>query len=84
MGGLRLTQLLPLLALTSVTCSAQAYVDPNSAGFLFQLILPIVAAVVGWWTLFKGKVKSLFGRLRRKNPPAPPGTAEATVERNVK
>jgi hypothetical protein len=52
---------------------ASAYLDPNAGGALFQILLPVVAAIVGWWTLLKGKLKlwmtRLVGRIKNESPP---------------
>lgn len=32
---------------------AHAYVDPNAGGMLFQLLAPVMAAVVGGWLFLR-------------------------------
>jgi hypothetical protein len=43
------------LALVGLTLSgpAQAYIDPNAGGMLFQLLAPLFAALVGAWMFLR-------------------------------
>ncbi|HEY1091428.1 MAG TPA: hypothetical protein VGE47_10065 [Burkholderiaceae bacterium] len=43
------------LALIGLTlCSpAQAYIDPNAGGMLFQLLAPLFAALIGAWVFLR-------------------------------
>lgn len=44
-----------LLALLGLlySASALAYIDPNAGGLLFQLLAPLLAAVVGGWLFLR-------------------------------
>jgi hypothetical protein len=54
-----------------VPASLQAYVDPNSAGPLFQTILPFLIGIASAWAVFRDKirtaVRSLFHRFSRRD-----------------
>lgn len=44
------------------------YIDPNSGGWLFQLLFPIFITIVGVWTLLRKKMEALHKRwLDRKD-----------------
>ena len=48
--------------------TAFAYIDPNTGGYLFQLLFPIIAAIGAGLTFFRDKLKYYFLRLiGRKN-----------------
>jgi len=53
---------LVLLLLTPSVCFA--YIDPNSAGWLFQLLFPIFAAIAGAWAVFRKKITAAIQWLR--------------------
>ena len=59
----------PLLALPA---SAFAYIDPNAGGILFQLLLPVFAAIMGVWIFLRRWVSSvvrrLWHRVTRRDP----------------
>lgn len=59
-----------LLALMGVTAPAQAYIDPNAGGLLFQLLAPVFAALVGAWLFLRRWIaeqcRGLWHRLRRR------------------
>jgi hypothetical protein len=42
--------------------SAWAYIDPNAGGMLFQLLAPLIAAVVGAWLFLRRWLADLFKR----------------------
>ena len=50
-----------LLLLTS--SPAFAYIDPNAGGMLFQLLAPLVAAIVGVWLFLRRWIVDLAHRL---------------------
>lgn len=58
--------LLVLLALIASTGSAQAYIDPNAGGMLFQLLAPVFAAVIGAWLFLRRWIADFARRLWRK------------------
>lgn len=45
---------------------AQAYVDPNAGGMLFQLLAPVMAAVVGGWLFLRRWISDLARRAWRR------------------
>lgn len=45
---------------------AQAYVDPNAGGMLFQLLAPVMAAAVGGWLFLRRWISDLVRRAWRK------------------
>ena len=51
---------------------AMAYVDPNAAGLLFQFLFPVIAAIAGWWALFRDKTAALWNRLWKRPTPKTP------------
>lgn len=59
--------LFPVLTLASAP--AHAYIDPNAGGWLFQLLTPVLTAVLGGWLVLRrwiaAKVRSLLERFRR-------------------
>ena len=59
--------LLALLVLwLSFSGSAQAYVDPNAGGMLFQLLAPVMAAIVGGWLFLRRWITDLLRRTWRR------------------
>ena len=57
-----------LAALTAVwvvllcPTAAWAYIDPNAGGMLFQLLAPVIAAIVGAWLFLRRWLADLFRR----------------------
>lgn len=44
---------------------AHAYIDPNAGGMLYQALFPILAALVGGWTLLRNWFAAQWARIRR-------------------
>lgn len=48
--------------------AAWAYIDPNSGGMLFQLLVPVFAAIVAFWAYLRsrigGALRSIADRLK--------------------
>lgn len=44
---------------------AFAYIDPNTGGYIFQLLFPILSAIVGILLFFKNSVKNIFAAIVR-------------------
>lgn len=57
------------LALLLSATPANAYVDPNSGGLLYQLFLPILVAISVGWTHVKAFLRALIQKLRGPRPP---------------
>ena len=47
---------------------ALAYIDPNAGGMLYQMLFPLLAAIVGGWTLLRNWVAAHWARLRSGKP----------------
>lgn len=50
--------------------AACAYIDPNTGGYIFQLLFPIISAAAGLYLFFKKQIVSLLTKLSglfRKN-----------------
>lgn len=62
----RQSALLLLVLWLSLTGSAQAYVDPNAGGMLFQLLAPVMAAIVGGWLFLRRWIADLARRAWRR------------------
>lgn len=45
---------------------AFAYVDPNAGGMLFQLLMPLFAAIAGAWLFLRRFIAACFVKLWRK------------------
>jgi len=45
---------------------ARAYVDPNSAGLLYQVFFPIIVAIGLMWRWIKDAVKQVWAKITRK------------------
>jgi len=61
-----LRSVLLLLALLGVIAPAQAYIDPNAGGLLFQLLAPLFAAAVGAWLFLRRWIAEHCRRLWRR------------------
>lgn len=53
-------QLLLMVLLVSFASPAFAYIDPNTGGYLYQLLAPLAAIVTSVWMFFTDQVKSLW------------------------
>lgn len=42
---------------------AHAYVDPNTGGYVFQALFPIVSVIIGWYVFFRDNMKKVLGGL---------------------
>jgi hypothetical protein len=56
---------LALIGSIAVPRDALAYVDPNSAGLLYQIFFPLVVAVTMAWRWLKGTAARFLKRLTR-------------------
>jgi len=50
--------------LVSLCAPAQAYVDPNSGGILFQLLTPLIALAAAAWAFARRRLLNLWIGLR--------------------
>lgn len=46
--------------------AAFAYIDPNAGGMLFQLLAPVLAAIVGGWLMVRRWLGQLIKRWFRR------------------
>ncbi|HEY7095619.1 MAG TPA: hypothetical protein VH437_02765 [Terriglobales bacterium] len=53
------------LLILLVALPARAYVDP-SGGMLFQVLMPMLAAIWGAWMIFAQRIRKRVGNLFRK------------------
>lgn len=51
----------------AIPATAFAYLDPNSAGLLYQIFFPLVVAVTLAWRWIKDTASSIWLRLRRRS-----------------
>lgn len=55
----------------SLTTPAFSYIDPGTGGFIIQMILGFIAAVITgvsfYWQKFKGLLKKIFYKKKIKN-----------------
>lgn len=49
-----------MLLLTLFSPPALAYIDPNTGGYLFQLLAPLVAIAMSVWMFFAHHVKAFW------------------------
>ena len=42
---------------------ADAYVDPNTGGYIFQILFPIVSAIVAAFLFFKSQIVNLWKKI---------------------
>jgi hypothetical protein len=53
------------LALVALDC--KAYIDPNAGGLLFQILLPVIVALVAAWRYLRHRVSMLWQRWTRSD-----------------
>jgi hypothetical protein len=51
----------------AIPTTAFAYLDPNSAGLLYQILFPVIVAVTLAWRWIKDTASSIWLRLRRRS-----------------
>ncbi len=65
--GLRIASrglILAVIVYFGMTADAQAYVDPNAAGLLFQILTPILAVIAAGWAALRLWSVRWFGVIR--------------------
>lgn len=50
-----------------VSSPAQAYVDPNAGGLLFQILTPVLGVIAAAGVALRTKLAGLFSKLTGKN-----------------
>jgi uncharacterized membrane protein YqgA involved in biofilm formation len=66
---------LMILILGGLSIKASAYVDPGTAGFLYQLLYIVIAAVIGYFAGLKRVFKKFF-RKRKEKSQAPQNNSD--------
>jgi hypothetical protein len=46
---------------------AYAYIDPNTGGWLFQLLFPVLVAIGIAWNFLKAKIRAFLGWVFRRS-----------------
>jgi hypothetical protein len=54
------------LILLGIATPAYAYIDPNAAGLLSQIVTPLLVAAAAGFTFFRKQVGALFSGLSRR------------------
>jgi len=54
------------LAIVFVATPAYAYIDPNAAGLISQIITPLLVAAAAAFTFFRKQMSALFSGLTRR------------------
>ncbi len=54
-----------MLVITLVPAIAFAYVDPNTGGYVFQVLFPVLSAVAACFVFFKKQVSALLRKIAR-------------------
>jgi len=57
-ASLFLMILAPVVLFPSHAC---AYIDPNTGGYVFQILFPVLSAIAGMFLFFRNTIKQLFG-----------------------
>jgi hypothetical protein len=42
------------------------YIDPNTGGMLFQILVVIFSALTGVFLVFSGRIRAFIGQMRRR------------------
>ena len=50
-----------------------SYIDPNSGGWLFQMLFPIIVAITGTFIVAKKRLVNFFRRMTQRGKGKPPG-----------
>lgn len=65
-----LLRLFVLLLAAGMPLQAHAYIDPNSGGWLFQMVFPVLVAIGMAWGFVRDRVSALLRRIfKRKEQP---------------
>lgn len=56
--------LIVVLLLLPLNC--HAYIDPNTGGWLFQLLFPLLVAIGGAWVVLRQRIRAFWDRLFRR------------------
>lgn len=55
------------LTFISTVKTAHAYIDPGSAGLLYQVVIMLIAAIIGYFAFLRKKIGGLFGIFKKKD-----------------
>lgn len=60
-----------IIIIISIPAFSFAYVDPNTGGYVFQVLFPIISALGAAYLFFKNHIKKMFNNIKamfkRKN-----------------
>ena len=57
---------LPILLLASIAVfprDAFAYIDPNTGGYVFQVLFPVISVIIAWYVFFRDKLRKVVGSI---------------------
>ena len=46
---------------------AHAYIDPGTAGLLYQIVIMFIAVILGYFAFLRKKIGGLFGIFKKKD-----------------
>ncbi len=55
-----------MLSLGGLTSRVYAYIDPGTAGYLYQILYVVIGVVVGYFAGFRLLLKKIFRRKKEK------------------
>jgi hypothetical protein len=55
-----------LLCVVAITSPAYAYIDPNAAGLVSQIITPLLVAAAAGLTFFRKRISEVFSSVSRR------------------
>jgi hypothetical protein len=50
----------------SASIGVTAYIDPNTGGMLFQILVVLLGVISGIFLFFSGRIKKFFYKIRRR------------------
>jgi Mg2+/Co2+ transporter CorB len=77
-GIARSTVFLSIVVFATLTPTAQAYVDPNSVGPIYQFLFPLLVAIASLFGAFKRALKRMWNRLLGVREAEPAAEAHGT------
>ena len=65
-GSVLLALLVCLLSVVAISTPAYAYIDPNAAGLVSQIITPLLVAAAAGLTFFRKRIAEVFSAVSRR------------------
>lgn len=56
-----------VLSILLLPLDSYAYIDPNTGGWLFQLLFPVLVAIGIAWNFLKTKIRAFLGWISRRS-----------------